>query len=134
LYDRLLFLESDLRRQTPRLLACRAASVRSVSPDCGDELLYAAEGLAAIIGGELRPLAGESASLEPLDLAGLPTLIPGHSNLLVRRDLAHGLQLYLVHRIDREGLPTLLVARVTPAYLWGPADSEALPEGLLFAL
>jgi diguanylate cyclase (GGDEF)-like protein len=126
LIDRLSFFESDLRRQAPMLLACAGSRRTSAGTDCGDVLLYAAEGVGAVSGGGIRVLSGEAAPLQSLSTMLLPKLVAGHSTLVSLGGDSTALQLFVVHRPEttRE---ILLVASLSANYLWGPADAEGLP-------
>ncbi|HEV8598399.1 MAG TPA: EAL domain-containing protein [Gemmatimonadales bacterium] len=135
LVDRLSFFESDLRRQAPKLLACATARASSAHSDCGDVLLYAAEGVGAFpgSGAGLRLLSGEAAALRTLTPAMLPKLGPGQSTLVSLSSEPAALQLYVVHRPEttRE---VLLIAHLSTNYLWGPADAEGLPGNVALRL
>lgn len=130
LSDRIIFFESDLRRQAPQLLACAAAG-RAPS-DCGGELLYAAEEVAAL--GPLGRRSGAGSSvLAEFSPARFPRLAPGTSALLARKDSHGAPRFYLAHRPEGPG-QTALIARLSADYLWSETDSEGLPGQVTLAL
>lgn len=133
LSDRISFFESDLRRQAPKLLACAAAGRALAASDCGDDLLYAAEGVIAFAHGSGRSVVGQFSELESFSPARLPQLQPGVSTLLTRKDPGGAPRFYLLHRPEGLG-GTLLIARLSADYLWSPADAEGLPGEVALAL
>ena len=125
LFGRLAFLEADLRKAAPRLPGCA---------DCAAGLLYAADEVSLLsAGGTLRLLAGERDEVAPPGPSDLPPVRAGASAVLARRTSADTVRLYLVHRRDDES-DGLLIARISPAYLWSPADDEALPASVTLSL
>ena len=128
LSDRISFFESDLRRQAPRLIGCAVAGA-----DCGEDLLYAAEGVVATVPGGERLVAGQAAAFEGLAPARLPRLLPGASALLARRDSGAAALFYLVHRPEGQG-QALLIARLSADYLWSATDAEGLPGAVALVL
>ncbi|HEV8149245.1 MAG TPA: EAL domain-containing protein [Gemmatimonadales bacterium] len=131
-YDRLSFFESDLRRQGDALLACAQQPRRAAASGCGEDLLYAAEGIAASSRGPIGILAGRRGSVDPLSGLQLPVLSPGQSTLLVR-PAEPAPALYLVHRPETSS-ETLLFARLSPDYLWSAADAQGLPGSITLDL
>jgi diguanylate cyclase (GGDEF)-like protein len=125
LFGRLEFLEADLRKAAPRLPGCA---------DCAAGLLYAADEVSVLSArGTLRLLAGERDEAAPPAPADLPPVAAGASVVLARRTSADTVRLYLVHRREDES-EGLLIARISPAYLWSPADDEALPASVTLSL
>ena len=124
--DRVAFLEADIRRQVPGPAACLKNGA-GPGLDCGDALLYAVDELVSIgERGVVRRLAGTANAIEPLGPSDVPALESGQSAVFVRADSARGVRLYLVHRPEDVGARTLL-ARISTAYVWGPADQGTLP-------
>jgi diguanylate cyclase (GGDEF)-like protein len=133
LYDRLTFFETDLRRQGSKLLGCSEGRRSFRESDCGDALLYAAEGVGLLTQGAVRGLSGEAAAVERFAPTGLPALGVGQSALIARGGKAEPLALYLVHRPEASRGKLLLV-RLSTSYLWSPADADGLPGNVGFSL
>ena len=126
LFGRLEFLEADLRKAAQRLPGCG---------DCASGLLYAAEEVSALSAkGTLRLLAGERDEVALPAPGDIPPLPAGASVVLARRSSADTVRLYLVHRREDGSGDGLLIARISPAYLWSPADDEALPASVTLSL
>ncbi len=127
LADRLSFLESDLRRQQPDLLACARSRAATLADGCGDAMLYAAEAVAVVLPRSVRLLVGHEGALP--GPAALATILPGQSAVLVVREESGTPRISVVHR-DR-GSGTAIIAVLSPEYLWSSADEEGLPSGML---
>ena len=123
LFDRLDFLETDLRKAASRLSACG---------DCASALLYAADEIVLVSAQAPRRLAGEADDLGFLALADLPELLPGRSGVLARRNAADPPRIYLVHRPLSGN--AWIVVRVNRSYLWGESDENALPSNVSLTL
>ncbi|HEV8195817.1 MAG TPA: EAL domain-containing protein [Gemmatimonadales bacterium] len=135
LYDRLTFLENDLRKVIPRLTQCRGNGVDGASRDCGEGLLYALEGLARLSGDKITVLVGDTERMGEIRQEELPVLAPGQSVVIAdsRSDVEYGL--YLVYRPNEPSAGTTrFLARIDPSYLWSPADDEALPGNVDLSL
>jgi diguanylate cyclase (GGDEF)-like protein len=133
LYDRLTFFETDLRRQGPGLLACAVGRASLRGAECGEALLYAAEGVGLLAQGAVRGLSGEAAAVEHFAPAGLPALGAGQSVLVARGGRTEPLRLYLVHRPE-SARGVLLLVRLSTSYLWSRADADGLPGKVSLSL
>ena len=126
LFERLEFLEADLRKAGSRLPGCA---------ECADGLLYAADEVSILSdAGAPRLIAGERDEVALPVPADLPPLAAGASVVLARRTGADTVRLYLVHRREGGTGEGLLIARINPGYLWTSADHEALPAAVTFSL
>ncbi len=135
LYDRLTFLENDLRKVVPRLAQCRDNGADSVSRDCGEGLLYAVEALARVSSDSISLLVGEYDRMASLDPRAIPALAPGQSLVTAQGASGAAAGVYLIHRpTDPAGSSVLYVARIDLSYLWSPADEEALPGSVDLSL
>lgn len=123
LFDRLDFLEADLRKSASRLSTCS---------ECASAMLYAADEVVWVSAKASRRLAGEEDDLGFLVPDDLPPLVPGQSSVLARRHAANTVRIYLVHRLA--GASERVVVRINPAYLWSASDEEALPSSVALTL
>ncbi len=125
LSDRLAFVESDLRRQSPDLIAC--ARARPVpNNDCGDGLLYAAEAIAVLSPRGVRLLAGEASAIP--SSSELTESADGQSVILAVRRESGAPRISVVHKVSPG---VWVIAALSPEYLWSSADAEGLPAGML---
>ena len=123
LFNRLDFLEADLRKSASRLPACS---------DCASAMLYAADEVIWVSAKAPRRLAGQADELAPLALADMPELGPGQSAVVAQRAATGTVRMYLVHRPGWGA--ERVVVRINPAYLWSAADDEALPSNVTLTL
>ncbi len=135
LFDRLTFLENDMRKVVPRLAECDGDGADPVTRDCGEGLLYAVEALARVTDSGTSLLVGELGRIAKLEPRALPDLLPGQSTVIVQSPSDEEYAVYLVHRSADGSLgSTAFVARIDPSYLWSPADKEALPGSVELSL
>jgi len=118
LFDRLDFLEADLRKAAPRASTCG---------ECAASVLYGADEVLLLSTKAPRRLAGEADALPSLQPQDLPALEPGQSAVVARRYATDTIRIYLVHRPSSG--PERVVLRINPAYLWGDSG-EALPPNV----
>lgn len=127
LYDRLTFLETDLRKVLPRLDRCVGDGMDSAHVDCGESLLYAVEGLVRVSDRGQKVLFGRADRVSGIDALSLPELSPGQSTVIVTGDPSDELGLFLVHRPTSAPASRRFVARLDHTYLWSATDEDALP-------
>jgi predicted signal transduction protein with EAL and GGDEF domain/HAMP domain-containing protein len=127
LYNRLTFLENDLRKVIPRLTQCRGNSADAASRDCGEGLLYAVDALARVSSTGTTMMFGQLDEVAKVGPKSLHGLAPGQSAVFVEGAPGGDYGVYLVHWPAAAPASTRFVVRIDPSYLWSPADEEALP-------
>jgi len=130
LYDRLTFVEADLRKVLPRLDRCVGNGLDSAHVDCGEGLLYAVEALLRVSDLGQKMLVGEADRVSGIDALSLPELSPGQSTVMVTGDRSDELGLFLVHRPATGPSSRRFVARLDQNYLWSTNDEDALPASV----
>ena len=119
LFDRLDFLETDLKKSAPRISTCG---------ECAAAVLYGADEVMLVSARGTRRLAGEADDRSVLQPGELPSLEPGQSSVVARRFAADTIRIYLIHRPSAGA--ERVVVRVNPAYLWGDSDAQSVPANV----
>jgi diguanylate cyclase (GGDEF)-like protein len=134
-YDRLASFESDLQRQAPALERCYARGGGRAAAACGSPLLYAADEIAWVEeDGSVVHIAGPARVDDVVPIAVLRRLEPGQSAVWTRSEPARGTRVYLLHHPAGARRAGFLAAAVRGAYLWRPADADALPAAVELAV
>lgn len=127
LYDRLVFVEADLRKVIPRLGNCVGEATDRANVDCGESLLYAVEGLLRVSDLDETLLVGEAHRVAGINALSLPELAPGQSTVMTAGGGKGEFRLFLVHRPLDGPESRRFVARLDATYLWSANDEEGLP-------
>ena len=128
IYERLLFLESELKLLGSQLQGEPGGAMRSLVEGRGDDLKRGFIGLAVMGAGTQVALLGQVREALELSTDGTRHLSEGKTAVVAMSQPGNQARVFMARRVDQtDRADRILLAEVNVAYLWGIDNASTLP-------
>ena len=130
LYERLLFLEADLKQLSSYLRVRADQRPRELEELVRGDFMHRYRGVGLLAGGELVPILGELSTTDPLALSAAQQghLAAGHTLLSITGGAHHRPLIRMIRSLPTSnGVTGSAVAEIAEPFLWGTGEVSYIP-------